>query len=146
MVPMRGVVRASAIVIAGLTVIAIVLFSGLMAVAYFSVTESTFECDGEFAAQNPPKQATLFLLLKEYPWWFWWEESEGTLVAEAPKEGVAHDLYLGLDEVSDSAVHIFRDAHRRQFRGIFYKLSKYISLDTSVGTFKGTCVKTDVLL
>jgi hypothetical protein len=117
------------------------LASGVFVIFAFSTTESVFRCDGQIVGERQP--ATLFMTLTEYRWWFrLWNESDGIVVIEAPKEGLPQQSYAAIKSVGNSMRRISENFGKNSsgLHGVFYKVSRYLALDTPRGHFEGTCV------
>ena len=132
-------------VLRGLGSLAVTLVVVLVAVAKFSDTKSIFRCEGELtirAGQGQKKPATVFMTLTEYRWWvkLWGGESDGNVIIEAPAEGI-YQYFGDLRKVGDSTRHIYDSFGG--LKGAYYKVSQYLSVDTSSGFFDGDCVPKD---
>ena len=110
----------------------------------FSAVQSRFECSGEFWPRrgnfewvDEKQPLTIYMQLDEYRWWVGlWNDSDGSLWVEIPNE---LPLYFGhIDEVV-TRLDIYDSDKLTTFRGEFSKLSRFISLRTPEGSFKGAC-------
>jgi len=138
---MGRVLRYLAISIGVFLGIAIVAF---LIVANFSAKDTAFRCEGKLTIASEEKPATLFMTLSEYRWWVGlWSHSDGMVSIQAPQFGVPYIPYLGLED-NGEFFHIFDyvgSTRFEGFRGQFYKLSRYLGLDTkSAGVFDGQCI------
>lgn len=134
---MKAILRGLGILVLFLAALVVALF---LVVVNFTATDSTFRCDGEITAKGETKPATLFMKLTKYRWWTWWTATDGMVTIEAPKVGLPYEPFLGLKKITDSTVQIFEDSSHTALKGMYYDLSKTLSLDTHQGFFDGTCV------
>lgn len=124
--------------------LAAILMLVFMILVKFSATESTFRCEGELTSRGQSTAATLYMTVTHYRWWVGlWGPSQGMVFIEAPKHGLPHEPYLGLEEVGNSALHIYINSEDtggvKGLKGAYYQLSRFLSLDTLRGFFEGEC-------
>ena len=101
-----------------LTLVALAALA-FVVLAYFSQTKSAFRCEGELTRQSQTKPVTFFMTLEKYRWWVGlWSRSKGMIVIEAPKEQIAYEPYLHLQNVGDSILNIWKHSNSS---GVFEK-------------------------
>jgi len=111
----------------------IALFFGL---AYFSASESRFECRGVVSEQGVESPATVFLKLTRYRWWVGlWGDSWGSAWIEVPSETVIY-----ISQITDAGDLLSFWEPKDKFRGNFSTLSNTLGLGIYDGrVFDGTC-------
>ena len=135
-----GVARGLAMSVAMLALALIGTLIVVFIIGANSYTDAIFRCEGTLGEQAEGHSTTLFMTLREYRWFMLWDNSDGTVVIEAPKEGLPMELYLGVNSVG-AYRHIYEDSEQPMtLRGSFHKVSGYLMLDTSHGHFEGECV------
>jgi len=112
------------------------LLAAFFAAAYFSASESRFECRGVVTEQGVESPARVFLKLERYRWWVGlWSDSWGSAWIEVPSETV---IYVG--QITNAGdLLAFWEPHDK-FRGNFSTLSKTLGVGIYQGrVFEGTC-------
>ncbi len=125
--------------VAGVAAFAAVM--ALIGIGNFSEVASRYRCSGTFASDTHPTDSTIFLKMVEYRWWVGlWSDSDGHIWLEAPGRSV--EYFPRLQEI-DSLDQFRIMSNQMQLQGDFSTLSGRLYLETSLGTFGGTCTPAD---